>query len=160
MWLMPSYGRPEALRRLLDAPGGWPDRVMVLVNADDPSRDSYLHTADAISMAVAERMVPRLHSPWQILTVPAGSRFADAVREAFARNPNEPFYGIIDDDYWPISVGWYDKMVEAAGPNAISIANNLATAPELAFPKIYTCRVMGGRARPRHRHHRAGEDAT
>ncbi len=33
---MPSYGRPEALARMEQAPGGLPDAIIVLVNEDDP----------------------------------------------------------------------------------------------------------------------------
>ena len=132
MWLMPSYGRPEALRRLLDAPGGWPDAVTVLVNADDPERVRYQQALDALHIVGRE-------APWQIHVVPAGSRFADAMRNAFESFPNEAFYSVIDDDYWPITPDWHTKMVEAAGPNAISIANN-----KVNFPSLYTCRVMGG----------------
>ncbi len=130
MWLMPSYGRPEALHRLLDAPGGWPELVLVLVNEDDPERIRYHQALD--------RMRER-SPPWKLLTVPAGSRFCDAVRAAHEAHPQEPFYGIIDDDYWPVTPGWHEKMVAAAGPNGIAIANN-----KVNFPKPYCCRVMGG----------------
>lgn len=130
MWIMPSYGRPEALERLLKAPGGWPDDVFVLVNGDDPQLHGYEQVFDRLC---------RSPHPWHIMVVPAGSRFADAVRYAYEQHPNEPFYGICDDDYWPITPGWHDKMVAAAGSNAIAIANNKQN-----FPLLYTCRVMGG----------------
>lgn len=128
MWLMPSFGRPEALERLLEAPGGWPDKVFVLVNEDDPKWWAYVQAAGD------------LDGPWRIRIVPQGSRFADAVRYAFTCVTGDAsFYGIIDDDYWPVTPGWHEKMVEAAGPNAISIANN-----KVSFPKPHCCRVMGG----------------
>ena len=139
MWLMPSYGRPDALRRLLEAPGGWPDDVYVLVNKDDPALDRYHQTLDALTMEAESRQVPRMSVPWRLFIVPDGSRFADAVRSAFISCPDAPFYGIIDDDYWPITPGWHEKMVATAGPKAIAIANNRQN-----FPKLYTCRVMGG----------------
>ena len=139
MWLMPSYGRPHVLRDLLAAPGGWPERVTVLVNEDDPKVERYFETLDSLFLQMSERMVPRRSVPWQIFLVPVGSRFAEAVRAAFEAHPNEPFYGIIDDDYWPVTPGWHDKLVEAAGDRLISSANNLVN-----FPKLYCCRVMGG----------------
>jgi hypothetical protein len=139
MWLMPSFGRPHALRRLLDAPGGWPSSVTVLINADDPELDRYRQTLDALIIDTDSRNIPRQFIPWRIFVVPDGSRFADAVRFAFEAHADEPFYGIIDDDYWPVTPGWHEKMVAAAGPKAISIANNKQN-----FPTLCTCRVMGG----------------
>lgn len=122
MWLMPSYGRPHAPAKMLSAPGGMPGDVVVLVNMDDPARNDY-----------------QLFSPFPVLMVPPGSRFADACRFAFDRLPQSKFYGIIDDDYWPVTPGWNDRMVEAAGDRFIAIANN-----KVNFPSLYTCRVMGG----------------
>ena len=136
---MPSYGRPQALRRLLDAPGGWPDKVFVLVNGDDSEFEHYQQVLDGLIIDAESRKVPRHTIPWQIVKVPDGSRFADAVRAAFECFDPQPFYGIIDDDYWPVTPGWHAKMVEAAGPNAIAIANNRQN-----YPSLYTCRVMGG----------------
>lgn len=133
MWFMPSFGRPEALRKLLEAPGGWPDEVFILVNEDDPELPRYRQVMDAL----VRKWRPGF--PWHIYEVPAGSRFASAVQYAFASFPNDPFYGIIDDDYWPITPGWHEKMVAAAGPTGIAIANN-----KVNFPSLYTCRVMGG----------------
>ena len=132
MWLMPSYGRPQALRKLLEAPGGWPKDVWVLVNEDDPELTRYKQVQDSLILA-------GITPPWWLFEVPKGSRFADAVRYAHECHPDQPFYGIIDDDYWPITPGWHERMVAAAGPNAIAIANN-----RVNFPSVYTCRVMGG----------------
>ena len=139
MWLMPSYGRPHVLRDLLEAPGGWPASVTVLVNEDDPQRQRYEEALDALLLGGAEGLASRRHIPWHILIVPPGSRFAEAVRAGFEFYPDDPFFGIIDDDYWPVTPGWYERMVDAAGPNGIAIANN-----KVNFPSPYTCRVMGG----------------
>jgi hypothetical protein len=126
-WLMPSFGRPAAPGKLLGAPGGAPTDVAVLVNADDPQRVAY-HEASA-------------HWPasWEMIVVPAGSRFADAVRFAHRTRPDEPFYGILDDDYWPVTPGWEDAMLAAAGDRCIAMANN-----GVHGASIYGCRVMGG----------------
>lgn len=137
MWLMPSYGRPEVLRRLLDAPGGWPEHVFVLVNRDDPKAVLYEKAHDDLIDAYLSGRISE--PPWHLHYVPAGSRFASAVRDAFNHVPDAPFYGIIDDDYWPVTLGWHDKMVAAAGDTHIAIANN-----KVNFPSLYTCRVMGG----------------
>jgi hypothetical protein len=124
MWLMPSYGRPDAPRKLLDAPGGMPGNVTVIVNADDPCYQDYL---------------AKIGPPWRLLTAPTGSRFCEAIRFAFDQYPDRTYYGIIDDDYWPVTPGWYDTMIAAAGGTGVAVANNREN-----FPSPYTCRVMGG----------------
>lgn len=103
-----------------------PDDVAVLVNADDPCLNEY-----------------RQNNPplWRLIVVPAGSRFCEAVRFAHDswEGPYPLFWGICDDDYWPITPGWWDKMIDAAKGTGVAIANNKQN-----FPKPYTCRVMGG----------------
>src|SRR5271156_4092770 len=114
MWLMPSYGRPDAPAKMRAAPGGMPPDVCVLVNEDDPSLEQY----------VERKLNGDWPSTWRLMTVPAGSRFASAVRYAFETLDPCAFYGIIDDDYHPVTPGWWEKMIDAAGPNGIAIANN------------------------------------
>ena len=97
-WFLPSYGRPEKLLALRDAPGGMPDDVIVLVNEDDPRRADY------------EAM-----SAWMVHFIPAGSRVCDAWREVFRMFPHEPYYGVLSDDCIAVTPGWHEKMVEAAG---------------------------------------------
>jgi hypothetical protein len=97
-WFLPSYGRPEKLLALRDAPGGMPEDVVVLVNEDDPRRADYEAT-----------------SPWMIHLIPAGSRVCDAWREVYRMFPHEAYYGVTSDDCIPMTPGWHDKMVEAAG---------------------------------------------
>ncbi len=43
------------------------------------------------------------------------------VRFAFDQHPDRNYYGIIDDDYWPITEGWYDKMIEIGGTSDMQI---------------------------------------
>jgi hypothetical protein len=131
MWFLPSFGRPDAPGKMLDAPGGMPEDVVVLVNEDDPALDAYVDRA---------RSWP---ARWGLTIVPAGSRFAEAVRHGFdffdQIDHLLPYYGIVDDDYWPITPGWWEKMIEAAGDRYIALANNKQN-----FPKPYCCRLMGG----------------
>jgi hypothetical protein len=75
-----------------------PENVLVLVNADDPRRADY------------ERL-----SPWPIHFAAAGSRVCDVWREVFRLFPDEPYYGLLADDLIPITPGWHERMVEAAG---------------------------------------------
>jgi hypothetical protein len=130
MWFMPSYGRPDRLRQLLDAPGGWPDSVIVLVNEDDPQRAKY--------DLIVDRTLPHT-APWKLCFVPAGSRCSDAHRYITEKWPDEPFYGLICDDHWPITPGWHDALVKAAGRHCIS-----GPAGEPSFPLLRNVVVLGG----------------
>lgn len=80
-----------------------PANLIVLVNEDDPRRDDYLRL-----------------SPWPVRLIPAGSRACDAHRFAFREYPDEPFYGIISDDFVPQTPAWHEKMAEAAGSGHIA----------------------------------------
>lgn len=142
MWFMPSYGRPERLRELLQAPGGWPDEVVVLINEDDPERDRYFQVLDALKLDRTENgkyVLPHPSLPWRLAGIPPGSRCADAHRAITMKWPDEPFYGLLCDDQWPITPGWYDKLVEAAGAKGIS-----TPAGEPLFPKLRNALVLGG----------------
>jgi hypothetical protein len=132
MWFMPSYGRPQRLRELLAAPGGWPERVTVLVNRDDPELMRYQQVVDALTHA-------GLLHPWWLHPIPRGSRCADAHRYITETWRSEHYYGLLCDDQWPITPGWYDALVEAAG--SIGIAT---PAGEPAFPKLRNALVIGG----------------
>lgn len=132
MWFMPSFGRPHALARMAKAPGVLPDVVMVLVNEDDPRRDDYV-------AAGREFWREGASTQWGFCTIPAGSRCADAHRFITTKWPNEPFYGLLCDDHWPVTPGWHQAMVDAAGDRYIS-----GPAGESSFPLLRSAVGMGG----------------
>lgn len=132
MWFMPSYGRPQRLEELLDAPGGWPDRVIVLVNEDDPERVRYEQVVDRLRHQGRD-------APWELEFIPAGSRCADAHRWASQSWPSEQFYGLLCDDHWPITPLWHEALVDAAGLLSISGPNG-----EESFPLLRNVVVLGG----------------
>lgn len=103
MWFMPSYGRAKRLQRLEEAPGGWPEEIILLVNEDDPDYSNYIS------------------SYWALRIVPAGSRCADVHRFISERWPDEPFYGLLQDDLWPITPQWHERLVAAAENRYIAI---------------------------------------
>jgi len=145
MWFMPSYGRPERLRELLEAPGGWPAEVVVLINEDDPQRDRYFQVLDWLKMEAAPTApgeIPPLHRPpvpWRLAGIAPGSRCADAHRDITMAWPDEPFYGLLCDDQWPITPGWHEALIQAAGERYIS-----TPAGEPSFPKLRNALVIGG----------------
>lgn len=130
MWFMPTYGRPERLKELLGAPGGWPPTVTLLINADDPKRAEY----ERVFAAELPRIVP-----WKLHYVPEGSRCADVHRYITTVWPNEEFYGLLCDDQWPETSGWYERLVEAAGPLGFA-----TPAGEPSFPLMRTAVCLGG----------------
>lgn len=122
-WFMPSWGRPHRLLEMLDAPGGWPPVVNIVINAEDPTFHGYQW---------------RACTQWQI-TAQAGGRCADAHRLISHLLPDEPFYGLLCDDQWPITPGWWKAMEDAAGSRFIS-----TSAGEPSFPRIRTAVCLGG----------------
>lgn len=141
-WFMPSYGRPERLRTMLDAPGGWPSTVFVLVNEDDPERERYTQIADQLLHEYRQdygrgKKAP----PWYLLTIPAGSRCADAHRwiTSEASLPRV-YYGLLCDDHWPVTPKWWETMEAEAGDRYISASNGSPL-----FPKIRSAVCFGGK---------------
>lgn len=108
-WFMPSYKRPHRMLELMDAPGGWPFAVAVLVNQDQ--------------IAEYNEVICSRGSPWWLVPIPEDSFCADAHRLISIGFPNESFYGLLMDDLWPVTPGWNEKLVEAAGRRHIAIAN-------------------------------------
>ncbi len=146
MWYMPSYGRPERLRELLEAPGGWPEKVVVLVNLDDPEHEHYFHVLDALKakwtldlLDQGEGGKAQYGIPWRLASIASGSRCADAHRAITMRWPDEPFYGLLCDDQWPITPSWDKALIEAAGDRYIA-----TPAGEPLFPKLRNALVLGG----------------
>ena len=123
-WFMPSYGRPEKLESMRFCPGGLPPHVIVLVNEDDPKkRDYYKYES----------------KQWEIQTIPAESRCSDAHREILKRWPNEASYGLLCDDHWPITPGWYKALEAAAEAKYFSTPNG-----EPLFPLMRNALCIGG----------------
>ena len=139
-WFMPSYGRPQTLRTMLEAPGGWPDRVIVLVNEDDPTLDEYRALERELRLEADSQRVPRRPpSPWFVVPIPAGSRCSDAHRFITTKFPDDAFFGLLCDDHFPITPGWDKALVAAAGARFIS-----TPAGEPHFPLLRNALVLGG----------------
>lgn len=112
------------------APGGWPERVMVLVNEDDPRAYEYGQSGFRLGFTEGK---------WQFYKLQAGSRCADAHRAASSAFPNEPFYGLLCDDQWPITPGWWQAMEKAAEDRYVVCPNG-----EPGFPLCRTAVCLGG----------------
>lgn len=107
MWILATRARPHNLRRFFEAfaATGATAPGVVCVDDNDPFLAEYLSISlpDGWIMEVAP----------QISCGPAYNR-------AFEGHRNEPWYGFITDDAMPLTHGWEQALVEAAGSDAIS----------------------------------------
>lgn len=112
MWVFATRNRVENCRRFIEA---WhstkaTSSVYVRLDNDDPALDSMLAL------------------PWPDtfeITVGPRARIAQAMREMFAKYPNEPWYGIMADDVIPSTQHWDQKLIHAAGTQSISSGNEV-----------------------------------
>lgn len=112
MWIFATRNRLQNCERFIRA---WNETqassdVYVRIDQDDPSLDQ----------------LQRL--PWpSTFQVQVGPRvrMGQAMQEMFTRYPNEPWYGILADDVVPKTLHWDQLLIEAAGTNKISCANEV-----------------------------------
>src|SRR5262245_38198691 len=62
---------PQRLRELVDALGGWPAKVFVLINQDDPALERYIQVYDQLVFEHMDGKRPL--PPWVLHAIPAGS---------------------------------------------------------------------------------------
>lgn len=70
-------------------------------------------------------------------------RPAPALNEAFKHFPNEPWYGLWTDDFEAKTLGFEQRMIDAAGKDGIAAANDLWQG-EIKGGKVSGCFVIGG----------------
>ena len=118
MWLVPSKGRPHLAQRLFDC--GIKEPGVLIINTED-ERDY--------------RQV-KIPEGWKrIVTQPAWLSYA--LNRGFANHPDEPWYGILNDDHLPKTEGWERAIIDAAGTNGIAW-------PHDNYAKRISCHVKGG----------------
>ncbi len=127
MWLLPTHGRPENLRVVLEAcvATGMSTPGVIHVNAG-PMQDSY--------------RALEIPANWQVVYGEQDMSLGDVMRWFFASAPNEPWYGIITDDQVPVTPGWDKTLVEQAGTTKIVSSNDGWQAPL----RIHGAVVFGG----------------
>jgi hypothetical protein len=94
MWILPSRDRPHLCRRLFGSGFKTPG-VLVL---DDDDCAKYRNVT--------------LPSGWETLMLPR-SYLSPKVNAAFKARPDEPWYGVLNDDHLPMTEDWDLKLVEA-----------------------------------------------
>ena len=108
MWLLPTFGRPHLLARIFEAPGGMPECLVVYLTEDDPEFDK--------NMAICRERGENFG------VMKSTSRLGDVLRCFTKDFPHEKTYGLVTDDHWPITPGWWEKLEEAAGNKYIAHA--------------------------------------
>lgn len=103
MWFLPTYGRPQNLRKMATSVGGLPPFTQVLLTESDPKRTEYVWDY------------------WNKRIVPAKS-LGDVLRWILPNYPNEKFYGVITDDFALLRPLWWGVLEEAAGDVYIATA--------------------------------------
>lgn len=119
MWLVPSKGRPHLAARLFDA-SKFKEPGILILNTEDE---------------LFYRSV-KIPAGWRrIVTKP--TYLSDALNRGLAHAPNEPWYGILNDDHLPKTEGWERAVIDAAGPCGIAW-------PHDNYAKRISCHVKGG----------------
>jgi len=118
MWLVPSRGRPHLAQRLFDS--GIREKGVLIIDEDE---------ADIYNGV-------RLPFGWKRLVLPR-QYLSHKLNAAFSEMPDEPWYGILNDDHLPVTPGWEKSIIEAAGK--ISMA-----WPDDNYGKRISAHVKGG----------------
>jgi len=118
MWIVPSRGRPHLAQRLFDCP--IKEKGVLVVDEDD----------------AADYSKVRLPFDWLVVTnirAPLSAK----LNATFDAYPNEPWYGILNDDHLPITPGWEDAIIHAAGQQSMAW-------PHDNYAQRISCHVKGG----------------
>ena len=123
MLLMASRSRPQNLARLLQSfkDTGVTTSALIYLDQDDPCLSSYIEVMAG-------------HDIWPMIGPRIGA--GPAINKLFARERNQPFYGIVADDLIPRTAQW-DRILGDAARGGIAYGDdgfqgrNLPTHPFL-----------------------------
>jgi hypothetical protein len=119
MWLIPSKGRPNLAKRLFEA-ADFKEPGILILNTNDELEYRSL----------------RLPEGWRrVVTQP--TYLSDALNRGLSHASGEPWYGILNDDHLPKTVGWERAVIEAAGLKSMAW-------PHDNYAKRISCHVKGG----------------
>ncbi len=126
MWILPSRNRPHNLKRFFEKYHitRASTKGIVCIRDDDPSRAEY----EALELPYN----------WTLVAYPPMS-MVERTNQVFYDNPNEPWYGYVDDDAVPETYQWDLKLIDAAGRNGIAHPFN-----GIGNEKLASQFVMGG----------------
>jgi hypothetical protein len=117
MWLLASRGRPQSLKRFIDA-----------YNKTKASSPIYVRL-DTCDLTLEEYKKLNFPKTFNVV-IDKRARLGACMKEIFEKFPNEPYYGLLADDLLPITDEWDKKLIEAAGKDNISQFNDLTRKPK------------------------------
>jgi hypothetical protein len=134
MWVLPTLGRPaicqNALNSIIEVGCSTPGIVVIDGDPDPRYRDL------------------TLPSGWRQLANPHNRGYLDTFNGAFQSYPDEPWYGLLNDDFLVRTPGWDERLVAAAGALGFSSSNDLwqsgQPAPGKPSGRMCGALVFGG----------------
>lgn len=111
MWILASRGRPDNLKRFIDAYIETEASSPVYVRLD--TCDSKLREYKKINYPSNFKVV-----------IGSRARLGQAMKELYETHPDLDWYGLLADDVVPKTKHWDKIMIESAGTNKISGAND------------------------------------
>lgn len=134
MWIVPSRGRPHLAQRLFDT--GFRHKGVLIVDEDEERLYS----------------VVRLPFGWKRMVLPRLC-LSQKMNAAFDAYPDEPWYGNLNDDHLPITIGWERAVIEAAGTRSMAWPDdNYAQRISTPVKGGELCRALGWYCCPRMKH--------
>lgn len=94
MWLLPSRGRPHLASRLFEK-GNFKTPGLLLLDRDDAPNYKGVSLPEGWDIKVGPRMF-----------------LTEKLNDGLKHKPNEPWYGLLNDDHWPKTEGWDLALVE------------------------------------------------
>lgn len=107
MWILPSRGRPNNVKRLIEAWSrtGASTPVELCLDADNAPQYEAL----------------QMPSCWKVVVGLRSRLLSGIYNDCFKRNPDEPWYGFIADDVVPLTNDWDVRLIEAAGRAGMAV---------------------------------------
>jgi hypothetical protein len=131
MFILPSRGRPHNMQRLIDAciDHDTTAPIHYYLDDDDPTLDGYraLKYPETWFEHVGPRKIEPESAVWH------------ACEQHFKEFPEEPYYGVINDDIIPRTDRWDAELIKTAGDDFIAYGDDL-----LQGARMCTFPVVGG----------------
>jgi glycosyltransferase involved in cell wall biosynthesis len=127
MWILPSYNRPDQCREVIEQMKkmGCSTRGVLLVNGGDSKPYENIELPEG----------------WTGLYLLRNLGVCGAMNKLYELYPDEPWYGLICDDEFPLTENWDTQLVEAAGDWKIAHGNDGWQSQE----RIHGIVVLGGK---------------
>lgn len=121
MWCLPTYKRPQKLRRFLHAmaPQDRGEVVLLMIWRNDPMMKEY------------QELFGELPSGWEVILTP-GKTCGEKLNHAFDLFPEEPFYGLLADDTVLASAGMLHELKMEAMNGRFAWPNDGVHGPRMA----------------------------